>query len=333
MRVTPVDPLKITDDELAAMHEVRDAALRHDEPDRRRPSLAELAAELATPWPGSRSAYWLSYDGDQPAGVMSLTLPGDANATIGHVELDLVPSKRRLGGGRQLFFEAVRMAYSCGRGQLMSRGLADSASQHFAEHMGCQPVLHENRATLDLSTVDVEALPPMPVGYDVVRIPADTPAEMVAAVADLHAGMVDAPRGGSALAHQPHDVERVLAFDRMLAGRGLVQLRLMACHRDSGEPAGISYVIVPRSAPTRSEQGDTVVLPAHRDAGLGRALKAEMLRWLRSEFPEVGELTTWVAHDNAAMNAVNQSTGYRTVAAYTTWQTPVDDVVAHLGMS
>lgn len=332
MKVMPVDPLKITDDELAAMHEVRDAVLRHDEPDRRRPSRAELAAELAAPWPGSRSAYWLSYDGGQPAGVMSLTLPGGANATIGHVELDLVPSKRRLGGGRQLFVEAVRMAYSCGRGQLMSRGLDDSASQRFAEHMGCRPVLHENRSTLDVSTVDVDALPTVPAGYDVVRLPAGTPTEKLTAVAALHAGMVDAPRGGSALAHQPRDVERVLAFDRMLAERGLVQLRLMACHRTSGEPAGISYVIVPRSAPERSEQGDTVVLPAHRDAGLGRGLKAEMLRWLRSDFPEVGELTTWVARDNAAMNAVNQALGYRMAAAYTTWQTPVDDVVTHLGM-
>ncbi len=332
MRVTPVDPRKVTDAELTAMHEVRDAARRHDEPDRRRPSRAELAAELAAPWPGNRAAYWLSYDGVQPAGVTSLTMPGDANSAIGHVELDVVPAKRRLGGGRQMFAEVVRMAYSCSRGQLLSRLADDSASTCFAVAMGGLPVLHEIRSVLDLSTVDGDALPEMLAGYDVVRLRGDTPEAMLTDVAALHAGMVDAPRGRSALAHQPHDVERVVAFDRMLAGRGLLQLRLMACDRATGQPAGITYVIVPVTEPERSEQGDTVVLPAHRGGGLGRALKAEMLRWLRAELPEVGELTTWVARDNAAMNAVNQALGYRKASAYTTWQTTVDDVTAHLGM-
>jgi len=333
MRVRPVDPRAVSPAELSAMHAIRTAVLRHDEPDRRLPTEAELRAELSVPWPGLRTAYWLCADpAGQPVGMASLALPSGADEHTAYAEIDVLPEHRRLGAGRHLMGEAFRMAYSSGRDHVLGRAVDSRDGDRAARASQARPVHRETRSVLDLTAVDTAALPAVPGGYYLLRVRGDTPPELYGDIAAAHRGMADAPRAESASEPEPHDVDRVVAFDRMLAGRDLEQLRVLACHRASGEPAGISYVIVPRRSPARSEQGDTVVASTHRGNGLSRVLKAELLRWLRADFPNVAELTTWVASDNASMHAVNRSLGYCDKATYTHWQLPVADVTADLGM-
>lgn len=333
MRVRPVDPRAVSPAELSALHAIRTAVLRHDEPDRRRPTRAELRAELAAPWPGRRTAYWLCCDtDDQPVGMASLALPAGNDDHTAYAEIDVLAERRRHGAGRRLMGEAFRMAYSSGRTHVLGRAVDSRDGDQAARACRARPVHREIRSVLDVAAVDIAALPAVPDGYHVRRIRGDTPPELSADIAAVHRGMADAPRSQSASEPEPPGVERVEALDRMLAGRGLVQLRVLAHHRASGEPAGVSYAIVPRRSPARSEQGDTVVTTVHRGRGLGRALKAELLRWLRTDFPRVAELTTWVASDNASMHAINRSLGYGDRATYTHWELPVADVTAYLGM-
>lgn len=332
MRLTQVDPRRFAAAELDALHAVAVAVQRYDEPDRRLPSHAELAGELTAPWPGTRSAFWLSWDGSEPAGSLSLVMPGGVNAGVVQVEAAVLPTKRRSGAGRQLIFEAVRMAYSCDRGQIVSVVRDGAAGEGFVRAMSGTPVHHETRAVLDVRGADTGGDPDRPREYDLVPLRGDCPPEWLPDVAAVHAGMADAPTGRSALAHVVHDVARVRDFDRMLQTRGLIQLRLLARERATGAPAGITYVIVPAANAGRSEQGDTTVLPGHRGRGLARRLKLEMLGWLRRDYPHVAELSTWVARDNQPMQALNATLGYRTVATYTHWQVSVADVSVHLGL-
>lgn len=333
MRVRPVDPRAVTPDELADIHTIRTAVLAHDEPDRRRPSRAELAAELAAPWPGTRTAYWLSRDLDgQAVGLAALILPAGADAQVAHVDLAVLPPHRRRGVGHQLMREAIRLAYSCNREQVLARTADAGPGLGFAHAARARAVQHEVRSTVDLTALDPAAPSAIPEGYDFLRLGGDTPPERYAEIVAAHRGMADAPQGESGRSGEPHDAERIAAFDRILAARGLRQLRVLACHRGTGEGVGITYVIVPRQSPQRSQQGDTAVTAAHRGAGLARALKSEALRWLRAEFARVVEVTTWVDADNAAMRAVNRGLGYRDRATYTHWQLPVADLTADLGM-
>ena len=59
-----------------------------------------------------------------------------------------------------------------------------------------------------------------------------------------------------------------------------------------------------------STANDTVVVPAHRGYGLGRALKARMLFELRSAEPQLTEVQTWNAFENEPMLRVNAELGF-----------------------
>lgn len=55
------------------------------------------------------------------------------------------------------------------------------------------------------------------------------------------------------------------------------------------------------------------MVPAHRGRGLGRCMKAHMIRWVRADRPELGEIATGTGTENVHMARVNQSIGYVTI--------------------
>lgn len=332
MRVRPVDPQAASAGDVAAMHDLRTATLSHDEPDRRRPGRTEFAAELVTPWPGTRTAWWVIEDEvDGPIGMLTLTLPR-VEQTLGYLEFAIRPDRRRRGVGRALLREAVRAAYAEGRDSLVRRTLDRPENVAMLAAVPARAGRRETRSVLDVRAVEVAALPGAPPEYEFLRLSGETPPEHLPGIAQVHVGMGDAPRDASEAAEPEHDAARIAEFDQMLDARGMTQLRVLACHRGSDRPVGVTYVIVPSGAPSRSEQGDTVVDAAHRGRGLATALKAEMLRWLHADFPRVAELTTWVASNNGPIRAVNRALGYRDAASYTHWQVAVSDATTLLGL-
>jgi len=66
--------------------------------------------------------------------------------------------------------------------------------------------------------------------------------------------------------------------------------------------------------PEKVDQGYTAVVREHQGNGLGRAMKAAMMRRLLSERPGTVRITTRALGDH--MMRVNRSLGYRTDAEY-----------------
>lgn len=335
MRVTPVDPRTPSAAELTAMYDVLCGSFLHDHPGHPPRTREDLRASLTVPWPESRSACWLCVDGEETVGIARLQLPGGTNADVADVALDVLPGHRRGGAGRTLLREAVRLAYSTGRTVLTGQGVEPGPATGFAELMGARPALREVRAVLAVGAAmaasQAEGHEP-PAGYELLRIRGTASPDLLEDIGAVHEGMADAPTAPGTWTHQPYDGARVAAVDAMLEARGLTQLRVAARHVDSGMLAGITYVIISPHSPYRSEQGDTVVLAVHRGHSLGLAMKVEMLRWLGAEFPQVGELNTWTARDNAAMRAVNARLGHRDTGTWTQWQVPVHELAGRLGL-
>jgi len=331
MRIMPVDPRALADHELIEMHDVLTAAADHDHPDAPAPSRKDFSARLVNPWPGSRSACWLRYDGERPVGFACVVLPGGANSAVADLMLAVLPGERRQGTGRDLLREAVRLAYSTGRTTMVSSATDDGPAAGFAGAIGAHPARNDVHEVLRvqppgaLDTVGSE-------DYELLRLRGPAPAELLEGIATVHQGLADAPVGENTWTHQPYDAARVAAVDAMLEARGLTQLRVLARHRRTGEVVGVTYVIVSRSSPSCSEQGGTTVLAAHRGHRLGLAIKMEMLRWLTVDHPEVHELTTWVAEGNAPIRAVNAQLGYRVIGHWTQWQAPVGTLATTLGL-
>ncbi|WP_262402405.1 hypothetical protein [Actinomadura sp. CNU-125] len=92
--------------------------------------------------------------------------------------------------------------------------------------------------------------------------------------------------------------------------------------------AGFTEMVVPAGAAGRAAQYDTAVVPEHRGRRIGIWVKAGMLRWLAAERPEVREIETDNAGDNAHMIAVNEELGFRVERESMEYQAAAADLPA-----
>jgi hypothetical protein len=107
---------------------------------------------------------------------------------------------------------------------------------------------------------------------------------------------------------------RIRGYEESLARRHQTPYTIVARHRATGEPAGITMLCVHELRPAIAAQEDTSVLAPHRGRRLGLRLKLEMLDWLRSDRPDVECADTWNVPDNAPMITINDALGCRKVA-------------------
>jgi GNAT superfamily N-acetyltransferase len=95
---------------------------------------------------------------------------------------------------------------------------------------------------------------------------------------------------------------------------------LVAVHRPTGDFAGMTTIIYRRNHPGLALQDDTVVDPEHRNRGLGRLLKAAMVKEFLAEHPDVERIDTGNAGSNKPMLAINEEMGFRTILEVSAWQ-------------
>jgi predicted GNAT family acetyltransferase len=98
----------------------------------------------------------------------------------------------------------------------------------------------------------------------------------------------------------------------------------------NGEAAALTELITMQHRPSFVMQQGTTTLQEHRNQGLGRWLKAEMLEQLLATKPEADVIETGNAATNAAMLAINDELGFRPFVELTTRQTDVADLAARL---
>jgi ribosomal protein S18 acetylase RimI-like enzyme len=78
------------------------------------------------------------------------------------------------------------------------------------------------------------------------------------------------------------------------------------------------------------EQWFTGVDPAYRGRGLGKGLKAAMLRYCRDRYGDLRWVRTGNSTTNASMLAINERLGFREYRRYTTYQIARDALAAYL---
>jgi GNAT superfamily N-acetyltransferase/L-amino acid N-acyltransferase YncA len=83
--------------------------------------------------------------------------------------------------------------------------------------------------------------------------------------------------------------------------------------------------------PDRVYQRLTGVRCANRGAGYAIGLKAAMLREIRTHYPSVSEIITYVGQSNLPMLSINRKLGFKTHREFGTYQIQRDDLGAWLG--
>lgn len=98
----------------------------------------------------------------------------------------------------------------------------------------------------------------------------------------------------------------------------------------NGQVAGLTEVFWNPNRSMILNQGFTGIYPSYRNKGLGRWLKAEMMKKILSERPEVEFVRTGNANSNAAMLKINQEMGFKPYISNTVWQVETARVEKYL---
>jgi GNAT superfamily N-acetyltransferase len=261
---------------------------------------------------GPDAGFWLAHDGGELVGYAALTLNLFENLDGAKILGGVHPDHQRRGIGRQLMRAAE---HATDRPRLRAPTWAGTAGMQALSRLGYRPgITHEVRRVsireprpAALVAVAEEASG----AYDLERFAGPAPEELLSDLVPLREGINDAPEGGE---FEAYSSERIRGYERSLAGRRQTPYTVLARHRASGEPAGITMLCVHELRPEIAAQEDTAVLAPHRRHRLGLRMKLAMLEWLRSERPDVTYADTWNAAGNAPMIAINDALGCRLVA-------------------
>ncbi|MFD5149247.1 GNAT family N-acetyltransferase [Streptomyces sp. NPDC058401] len=304
-----------TDSEIDHWWAVLAAARTADRPGTAPPSRTEVAGALRVPSVRGRSEYWATDDA-----VASLVLFTDgANEHTAFLdELTVRPDARRRGAGAALWARAREELLADGRTSVAAEVDLGGPGQAFAESLGFENVLpmawyvqdvREARWVQGAQAAKGEAASTAP-GYELHCWPGLVPDAWAHAVAVAHGSMEDAPTGELDQQIQTWTAERLHAVQRKILDRGGA-LTTVAAVTPDGEVAAYTELVLPDPAGPRALQYDTVVAPAHRGHGLGRAVKLRMIAEEATRHPDLRTIATSVADDNAPMLAVNAALGYR----------------------
>ncbi|MGW3626827.1 GNAT family N-acetyltransferase [Streptomyces sp. NPDC000880] len=261
-----------------------------------------------------------SYDG-----VASLLLFTDeANRHTAFLDVLAVhPRAGRRGVGAALW-DAVRAELTAdGRTSVSTVLEPGGAGEEFATGIGFENVLPLAWYVQNVrAALDAQPQPPeLPEGYAYAQWAGVVPDAFADAFADAHNAMEDAPNGERDEQTPRWDANRVRAAARLIVDRGGVILSSAVLHPAGGNAvAAYTELVLRDPSDVRAIQYDTVVAPAHRGRGLGRAVKRHMLSTVSAPHPRVREIATTVADDNGPMLAVNEGLGYRRERAAAVFQ-------------
>lgn len=245
------------------------------------------------------------------------------NRDIATGEVMVDPAHRRMGLGTKVVrvLEERATELSCRRLVLDGRDLP--ATREFAESNGYAVDLVGLSRCLHLSKVDWPALSDQILSaatqsadYEFLRLPGPTPAEYLPGLVEVFNALKDAPVGAAELEEDVFTAERIASTERHYSGLENRFWQIIARHRQSGELAGHTVVVVDALTPTHAEQHETSVKRTHRGHRLGWRLKAEMLAWLRVEEPQLQAITTWNAKSNVHMGRVNDELGFEVMSEW-----------------
>lgn len=279
---------------------------------------------------------WLMVDRDTVIGYAVLELPLLDNPHLGLLDVRVDIGRRREGVARALVRLVARAAKRAGRRTILVEAMDRTPGGATCAALGGHSALGNTASTLWLDRLDralvdrwIERRVERAAGYSLVRWIGGCPEELLKPFAQLREAMQTAPMGDLdyTVEWSPDSVRAAEDENKRCHRRNLV-----VCARDdaTGELVAVTDVLIGAGRPTLAIQDDTVVRPDHRNRGLGRWIKAEMLRWLADAEPQLEQIITWNATENAAMRGINTELGFVPGNTWTDWQFSVDALLDRL---
>ncbi len=292
-----------------------------------------LARLIRPPSPDQRRIRWVARDRAtaELAGVACLVLFGTADSDLAAIHIKVHPSQRRRGVGTALLGQLATAAGS--RNSLFMENIrAGTAARAFADHHGFAVVQQTLLLSLDFASTNrarwqVASAP----GYRLAHWTGAAPDNLLVSYAAARNAISQAPRGNMSFTEPGWSPQRVRDEEAAVRARD-GELRVVAAvHEQSGEVAGLTYLVLYEQRPELAEQEDTAVLAVHRGHGLGAWMKAANLHWLTADRPAVRRVRTSNAADNEHMLRVNRQIGFRVDVTCENRESRRADLVSRLG--
>jgi GNAT superfamily N-acetyltransferase len=326
----PVDPDRRDVDGAVALQE---AARSVDTPDQVPPTVSGFRANLRLGWEANAPETAVLRDAHRRVvGLLEVWLPKWDNRHLGGVHVTVDPACRRRGIGRRLAEEGVQHVRATGRRLLTAYTRDDEPAAALCRALDFKPAFAAIARRQDLFAVDWGQIDrehasaaAQATDYELLRLDGRTPDELMAQVVEMVAAINDAPTDDLDVEDEVFSPERIRAFEDAMIARGQRWRRVAARHKDTGALAGHTNVGVVDEMPAYGWNGDTSVVRAHRGHRLGLLLKAEMMRWLREEEPQLHWIVTGNATANTHMIQINERLGYRIMYHEVGWQRTIGD--------
>ncbi|MFD9522101.1 GNAT family N-acetyltransferase [Streptomyces sp. NPDC059979] len=301
-----------SDVEVDAWLTVLTSAAAADLPQLPPPSRVEVAGRLRIVPARGRPVLWAAGGGAGVAALLLFTEEGNTHTAFLDV-LAVRPDVRRQGAGTALWERVREELLAQGRTSVATMVDLGGPGQAFAESLGFENVLpmawYAQELPADGPAQAAQAAPVTP-GYELLTWHGLVPDAWAPAAAAAHAAMEDAPTGDMDERVQTWTAERLHILQQLILDRG-GEMTTVAAVTPQGEVAAYTEIVLPDPAGTGAVQYDTVVVPAHRGNGLGRAVKRHMAAQAVARHPRLRRIATTVADENTPMRAVNASLGYR----------------------
>jgi len=336
MRILPLDPADT--EKVRACLEVRDAAVRADDPAEPPLSMTFFRSRLTHGWSGAPAETWIaaSETDGTVAGWYRAEFPDLENQDRMGLELLVHPDHRRRGLGGALLRHAAERSAAAGRATLHSEAQDGSAGEAFARRMGATMGNPDVRRVQVLAKVPATAVAELretaaraAAGYSLVRWEGPVPDDRLDQVALLQNAMNDAPRDAGS---EPQNWDAQRVRDRMnarIARSPSHRYSLTAVQDATGEMAALTVVSVDPEVPDWGHQLITAVTRPHRGHRLGLLTKAAMMSWLTEAEPRLERIVTWNSASNRHMIAINEELGYEVAGRpYRSADLPVASVVS-----
>lgn len=290
------------------------------------PFLPERAAvNLTHVTPDEAAAHFVIWAGEEALGWGSLEYSLTQNRHAAHARLQVHPDYRRRGLGRALARTLEAAAREQGRRVVTFATTSRvPAGEAFALGLGAEAALPMRQSQLDLWAVPdtlLEGWTTRPEGEPYrLHLWERVPDAFLSRMADMMMVMNTAPRGALEVDDWTVTPEMIRAWEEMNTEAGEVRLLMSVEDTRSGALAGYTEVFWSPERASLVSQGATAVRPEARGQGLGKWLKAAMLRHIQTHCPGARWVRTNNANENAAMLGINMALGFRPWASLTEWQ-------------
>jgi GNAT superfamily N-acetyltransferase len=305
-------------DRLAAYVEIVNAVRAADSPWQHPMTLKGADGQFRHGWDGEVETPYVGLVEGETVGVGTVATTEYDNLHLAWLGVQVHPEQRRRGHGTELLEALVAETRARGRTSIGIDGWESEATRGFAARHGLEEKSRAIQRRQVLAALDWAGLERLHAdaaaaasAYELVRREGLTPDDELEAMADMSAAINDAPTDDLDIEDEVYSPERVRAYEQAQLDKGRRLFRVFARHRESGELAGHTVVVVDGERPELADQHDTTVVGSHRGHRLGLLLKTDMNLWLRVVQPQITEISTWNAESNDHMIGVNEAIGYR----------------------